>query len=214
MHVVDEAGAKILLDGGGASAEANIFTVGGVDGLFECAVNAVGDEVEGGASFHRDGRAGVVGQNEDGHVVGRGVAPPTFPGVVGPGSADGTEHVAAEDPGADVFKAPLDELVIHAGFAAGLAHHLMLGAGGELPIEDLHSADAERVLEALIGTGAVAVEGNRKAADKKLGHGEFLSMRTLEQFTTKHGAAEGEETRLRPKKCGGRETHRRCSFAR
>ena len=40
MHLVDEAGAKILLDGGGASAEANIFSVGGCDGLlrarYEC----------------------------------------------------------------------------------------------------------------------------------------------------------------------------------
>ena len=79
MHVVDEAGAKILLDGGGASAEANIFPVGGGDGLLERAMNAVGDEVEGGASFHSEWRAGVVGENEDGHVVGRVVAPPTFP---------------------------------------------------------------------------------------------------------------------------------------
>ena len=79
MHLVDEAGAQILLDGGGASAEANIFTVGGVDGLLERAVNAVGDEVEGGASFHNERLARMVGENEDGHVVGRVVAPPTFP---------------------------------------------------------------------------------------------------------------------------------------
>ena len=79
MHLVDEAGAQVLLDGGGASAEANIFAVGGGDGLLQRAVNAVGDEVEGGASFHSEGRARVVGENEDGHVVGRVVAPPTFP---------------------------------------------------------------------------------------------------------------------------------------
>ena len=105
MHLVDEAGAQVLLDGGGASAEANIFSVGGGDGLLQRAVNAVGDEVEGGASFHGEWRARVVGENEDGHVVGRVVAPPTFPGVVWPGAADGAEHVAAEDPGTDVFKA-------------------------------------------------------------------------------------------------------------
>ena len=79
VHLVDEAGAKILLDGGGASAEANIFAVGGGDGLLERAMNAVGDEVEGGASFHGERRAGVMGEDEDGHVVGRIVAPPTFP---------------------------------------------------------------------------------------------------------------------------------------
>ena len=42
-------------------------------------MNAVGDEVEGGASFHNEGLAGVVGEDEDGHVVGRVVAPPAFP---------------------------------------------------------------------------------------------------------------------------------------
>ena len=79
MHLVDEAGAQVLLDGGGAAAEANIFSVGGGDGLLQRAMNAVGDEVEGGASFHGEGRAGVMGEDEDGHVVGRIVAPPTFP---------------------------------------------------------------------------------------------------------------------------------------
>ena len=79
MHLVDEAGAQILLDGGGASAEANIFAVGGGNSLLQRAVNAVSDEVEGGASFHNEWLAGVVGENEDGHVVGRVVAPPTFP---------------------------------------------------------------------------------------------------------------------------------------
>jgi len=70
-------------------------------------------------------------------------APPTFPGIVWPGAADRAEHVAAEDPGADVFKAAVDEVVIHAGFAAGLAGHLMMELGSEYPIEDLHGADAE-----------------------------------------------------------------------
>ena len=57
----------------------------------------------------------------------------------------------------------------------GSARHLMMGAGGELPVEDLHGADAERVLEALIGTGAVAVEGNGKAIDAKPGHGSSFA---------------------------------------
>ena len=56
----------------------------------------------------------------------------------------------------------------------------MLGASGELPIEDLQGVDAERIFEGLIGTGAVAVEGNGVTVDAKLGHGEFLSRENLQ----------------------------------
>ena len=58
--------------------------------------------------------------------------------------------------------------------------HLMLGASGELPIEDLQGVEAERIFEGLIGAGAVAVEGNGITVDTKLGHGEFLSRENLE----------------------------------
>lgn len=158
MQFVDEAGAQVLLDGGSASAEADIFSLSGVDGSLQRAVNAVGDEVEGGASFHGEGRARVMGENKNRHVVGRVVAPPAFPCVVEPGAADGAEHVAAEDPCADIFKATVDEVVVQAGFAAGLAEHFMLGLCGEHPIEDWHGADPEGVFQALIGAGAVSVE--------------------------------------------------------
>ena len=60
----------------------------------------------------------------------------------------------------------------------------MLGASGELPIEDLHGVDAERIFEGLIGTGAVTIEGNGIAVDAKLGHCEFLHERIWKQCTT------------------------------
>ena len=56
-------------------------------------------------------------------VVGGVVAPPAFPCVVGPGTANGTEHVAAHDPGAEVVEAAVSEIVVGAGGAAVLAGH-------------------------------------------------------------------------------------------
>ena len=52
--------------------------------LLERGVDAVGDEVEGRAALHLERRARVVRQHEHRHVVGRVVAPPALPGVVGP----------------------------------------------------------------------------------------------------------------------------------
>jgi hypothetical protein len=36
------------------TAEADVFTVGGFAGAFQCSMNAVGDEVEGRAAVHGD----------------------------------------------------------------------------------------------------------------------------------------------------------------
>ena len=44
-------------------------------------------------------------------------------------------------------------------------------ACAEDPLVHRHAADAERILEALVGAGAVAVEGYREGVDAKLGHG-------------------------------------------
>lgn len=160
VQIVDEAGLDVLADGGGAAAEADVFAFGGGPCLFERGVDAVGDEVEGCAALHVERRAWVVGEDEDGSVVGGFFAPPAFPGFVGPGASDGAEHVAAEDPGADVFEAFGGEVVVDAGFAAGLALHGSPGAGGHEPVEEFVAADAEGVFERLGGTGAVAVERN------------------------------------------------------
>jgi hypothetical protein len=51
----------------------------------------------------------------------------------------------------------------------------MKHARGDDPLVQLLSANAERFFEALIGTGAVAVEGNGKGVDAEFGHGAALS---------------------------------------
>lgn len=169
VEVVDEASFQILADGGGAAAEADVFACCGFFCLLKCGVDALGDEVEGCAAFHVERRAGVMGEDEDGGVVGGFFAPPAFPVFVGPGASDGAEHVAAEDPGADVFEAFGGHFIIDAGFAAVLALHLPPRARGHEPVEEFVASDAEWGFEGLGRTGAVSVEGEGEAEDAEFG---------------------------------------------
>jgi hypothetical protein len=93
-----------------------------------------------------------------GQWYGGGVAPPAFPAIVRPIAADGSKHVAAHDPRPDIFEAPQDKRIVEAGGAALLPKHLSEGAGGKGPFVERKSANAERIFEALIGAGAIAVE--------------------------------------------------------
>src|SRR6516165_3528683 len=105
MQFVDEAGGEVLADGGGAAAEPDILALGAREGALQRRLDAVGDEMKGRAAFHLDRRARMVGQHEDGRVIGRVVAPPAFPALIRPGAADWAEHVTAEDPGPDILEA-------------------------------------------------------------------------------------------------------------
>ncbi len=133
-------------------------------------LNAVGDETELGASGHLDRRAGVVREHEDRRVIGRLVAPPAFPLLVGPGAADRSEHVPAENPRADVVEALRRHVVVDAGLAAGLALRLLPHARVEEPLHELGTSHPERVLQVLMRAGAVAVEGYREASNDEFGH--------------------------------------------
>jgi len=136
-----------------------------------------------------------MGEDVDGHMVGRIGTPPAFPELSGfwigsPRAANGAEHVAAEDPGADVFKGLRGEIVIDAGGAGGSAGGGVCGVGGlrvfglgvnfaedfslEEPFVKFESADAEGILEVLARAGAEAVEGDGEGGDSDFGHGIFL----------------------------------------
>ena len=142
---------------------------------FECGLNAVGDEVEGRSSTHFDRGSAVVGEHENGSVVWRIVAPPALPFVVLPASPDGAEHVAADNPSADVGKTAGDGVIIRAGRAtvAGLSSHLLKGAGADDPFVEGQTANAKGVIDVLIGAGAVAIKGDRKAVNAEPGHEGF-----------------------------------------
>ena len=75
-------------------------------------VNTARDEVECRSAFHLDGRARVMSQDESWNVIGWVVPPPAFPVHVGPGTANRSEHVSSENPGANILEAPRSEVVI------------------------------------------------------------------------------------------------------
>src|SRR5215475_8104508 len=109
-------------------------------------------------------------QHEDGRVIRRLVAPPAFPAVVRPRAADGTKHVATENPGADSAKALLCDSVVDSGFSIVVAVHRSPDAGVEKPFHQLGAAYAERILEILVRPDTVAIDGNREALDAEFRH--------------------------------------------
>src|SRR5262249_54211781 len=163
-------------------------------------LDTVGDEVEGRAALHLERRPRMVGEDEDRTVIGRRVAPPALPALVGPGPAHRPEHVAAQDPGPDIGEAALRERVVDAGRAALLARHRVKGAGREEPAEQSGPAHPERVLQSLVRPGAVAVEREAKALDAQLAHG-FLFLPDCSFAVTPRRTA-----RSRPRTCAWHRT--------
>jgi hypothetical protein len=111
-------------------------------------------------------------------MIGRVVAPPSFPAIVGPGSSDGTEHISSQNPSADFLDATRCELVIRSCRATILAEHLVKGAGGENPLVQCATADSERIVEVLVRPGTVAIKRYCKAVNAKLWHRIFLRQET------------------------------------
>src|SRR5207253_1619738 len=90
--------------------------------------------------------------------------------IVGPGAANGTEHVAAEDPGAEPFHAARGKVLVDTGRSAAGADHRLERAGRENPFVQLHAADTQRIVQILTGTGAISVDRNAKTVNAKFGH--------------------------------------------
>ena len=112
VQLIDEAGAKILLDRVGAAANAHIHPLGCLARPVKRLVNPARDEVEYRTAFHLDGRARVMSQDESWNVIGWVVPPPSFPVHVGPGTPNRSEHVPSENPGSNIPKASRGEVVI------------------------------------------------------------------------------------------------------
>src|SRR5262249_49952844 len=114
--------------------------------------------------------APVMRQHEGRRVIGRVLAPPAFPALVRPGSAHRAEHVAAEDEGTEPIHRAMRVALVDAIGAAVLADHRPEAPGAEEPLKQLLPALAQRVLEALLRSGAEPVEGEGKSGDAYLGH--------------------------------------------
>ena len=113
-------------------------------------------------------------QHEHRRVIRRLVAPPALPALVGPWAAHGAEHVAAEDPRADVLEALLGNAVVDAGLPVVVSVHPAPHAHVEEPVHQLGPAHAERILQALIGPGGEAIECQAEAGDAYLAHDQRI----------------------------------------
>src|SRR5215467_216099 len=115
-------------------------------------------------------------------MIWRLVAPPSFPRIIGPRSAHWTEHVAAQDPRADVFKRLQREIVVDPALTAAVPGHFVKDVRGKEPGVKLSAADAKGILQILPGPGAVSIEGNRKCSNFEFRHGGFW-MLPVERWT-------------------------------
>src|SRR5262249_35220182 len=170
MHFVDKSGAKILPDRRNPATEPDVLAVGGSRCPLKGGVNAVGDKVKRRAAAHGERGTGMVCEDEDRRVVGRIVAPPSFPALVEPRPADRPKHVASQDPRADVAETARRKFVVGSGRAALSAMHPLKGAGGKRPFVQRAAAGAERIVAVLVGSGAVTVKRQREAVHAKFRH--------------------------------------------
>src|SRR5882757_8137377 len=176
MHVIHQTGAQVLLHGGDAAAQPDIFSVRSLFGALQSSVDALDHKVESCTSMHHDGRASVMGKNKDGYVVSRTVAPPAFPTVVRPRPAHRTKHVAPENPGSDTLEAAHDHIIVEPCFAALIAMHLVMSMGGKLPAEYGKTTHADGISKILVRTGTVAVKRHREAMNTKSGHQQISQL--------------------------------------
>ncbi len=158
--------AQVLPDGRRAAADTNVGAAGGLARAPERLLDPAGDEVERRPALHLQRRPRVVREHEHRHVVGRVLAPPAAPLLVGPGTAHRPEHVAAQDPGADVLGAAAGEVIVGTrGALARQPRHALEGPRREEPLVQADPVAAERVLLVLQRSGTVPVERDGEAAD-------------------------------------------------
>ncbi len=167
MKFVDESRKEILPDGGDAAAKPDVPPARRSSRLVQGGMNTVRDKPKLRAAFHRERCTGVMGQHENGRVIGRLVAPPTLPTVNRPRAADGTKHVPAEDPGPDPVEALRGKIVVNAGLTALIAVHALPGSRMEEPVKQFRTADPERMLKILARSGAVPIDGDRETTDEE-----------------------------------------------
>src|SRR4051794_35211693 len=115
----------------------------------------------------------MVGEDEDGMVVGRIGSPPALPRLV-PRSRAAAEHVPAHDGRAGAAEDVLGKRRAGVDLAAFLAVHLSERLERDQPAVELLTADPERMLRRLVGPGDEAVDRHRDV-QLQLAHRSSLS---------------------------------------
>src|SRR5215813_1453055 len=112
----------------------------------------------------------MMRKHKYGRVIRRFVTPPALPTIIGPGTANRAEHVPPKNPGANVDESHLGDLVINARLTIIKAVHLPPDARVEKPFHQIRAVDTQRVLQILIWSCTIAVDGNTKTVDPNFGH--------------------------------------------
>src|SRR5437868_13012690 len=181
MHFIDRTRQQVFADGGNAAADADVLLARGFPRLLERGANVIGYKVKRCPTVHRQGCAWLVCEHEDRRVIGRCLSPPSLPTLIGPRPANGAEHIAAQNPGADVLKAAARERIARVRCAAFLTEHLPEGSCFERPAMQRLPSNAHWMVEALVRPRAEAVDRNRETRDAQFGH-RFTRARPLRSW--------------------------------
>ncbi len=177
MQFIDQSLSKVLPDGGRSAADSDVLVVGGNAGAFQRGANPVGNEMKGGASLHDERSAGMMSEHKNWRMIDGVITPPTSPALIRPGTAHRPEHISAHNPGTDIVEAPRRKVVVDPGLSVFASEQVRLkGAGSERPSMKGPSANTKRVLQALVRTGAEAVNRNGKAFHTEFAHLVVLSV--------------------------------------
>src|SRR5437867_12406399 len=82
LHLVHQPGGEVLLRDACAASERDVLAPGGLPRLLERGFDPVGYEVECRSALQLQGLAGVMGEDEDGVMERRVLAPPAVPRVL------------------------------------------------------------------------------------------------------------------------------------
>src|SRR5256885_1548743 len=166
QEVVDQAGVDRLVDRVRSACDQDILLGRGGARILDRALEALGDEGEGGPFLHHEWLTRMVGEHEDGLVKRWVVSPPAVRvGVVLPGPFAAAEHTTPHHDGAGRAQRFRDELVVRSGLSAGEAVGLAPALERKDPLVQLVSPLAKRILECRARPGDVAVERDRNFRD-------------------------------------------------
>src|ERR1700710_3246378 len=102
MKFVDQTSFEVLPDRGNSAADPDVLALCRFAGAGQRSVNPVSHKVKRRTASHLDRCARVMCEYKNGHVIGRSVAPPAFPLLVRPVAPNRPEHIAPENPCAEV----------------------------------------------------------------------------------------------------------------
>src|ERR1043165_8112632 len=125
MQFINQPRADVLLNGRNTATDADILVFRCILSELQRGMDSARHEVKRCTAFHLDRFAWMMGQHESRYMIRRFLAPPSFPRVVLPWAAHRAEHVAPQNPGADVRHTSLRPFVINTGRAAFGAVHLL-----------------------------------------------------------------------------------------